>query len=222
MLKNIFPLQIYEVDFPNYDLIKDNLLSDIMTLFNKNLELYSKHRLFNQSYSLEGTEDGMYRDLHLRLEYPELMSWIQEQVINYWRAMQYSRFVTPEIVHMWSNLTPKGGNIIQHNHSPFEIAGSFYVDASPDQGCLVLVDPNELIRGRLPYYDSQESKQGRFFFDHVVEPRPGKLVLFPGWLYHKTQKNPSKSVDSVNNIRHTGLCDHAGTYIRGVSTPTLL
>jgi uncharacterized protein (TIGR02466 family) len=191
MLKNIFPLQIYEVDFPNYDLIKDNLLSDIMTLFNKNLELYSKHRLFNQSYSLEGTEDGMYRDLHLRLEYPELMSWIQEQVINYWRAMQYSRFVTPEIVHMWSNLTPKGGNIIQHNHSPFEIAGSFYVDASPDQGCLVLVDPNELIRGRLPYYDSQESKQGRFFFDHVVEPRPGKLVLFPGWLYHKTQKNPS-------------------------------
>lgn len=191
MLKNIFPLQIYEVDFPNYDLIKDNLLSDIMTLFNKNLELYSKHRLFNQSYSLEGTEDGMYRDLHLRLEYPELMSWIREQVINYWRAMQYSRFVTPEIVHMWSNLTPKGGNIIQHNHSPFEIAGSFYVDASPDQGCLVLVDPNELIRGRLPYYDSQESKQGRFFFDHVVEPRPGKLVLFPGWLYHKTQKNPS-------------------------------
>lgn len=191
MLKDIFPIQIYEVDFPNYDLIKDDLLSDIMALFNENLELYSKHRLFNQSYSLEGTEEGMYRDLHTRLKYPELMSWIQEQVINYWRAMQYSRFVTPEIVHMWSNLTPKGGNIIQHNHSPFEIAGSFYVDASPDKGCLVLVDPNELIRGRLPYYDSQESKQGRFFFDHKVEPHPGKLVLFPGWLYHKTQKNPS-------------------------------
>jgi uncharacterized protein (TIGR02466 family) len=191
MLKDIFPIQIYEVNFPNYDLIKDDLLSDIMALFNENLELYSKHRLFNQSYSLEGTEEGMYRDLHTRLKYPELMSWIQEQVVNYWKAMQYSRFVTPEIVHMWSNLTPKGGNIIQHNHSPFEIAGSFYVDASPERGCLVLVDPNELIRGRLPYYDSQESKQGRFFFDYKVEPQPGKLVLFPGWLYHKTQKNPS-------------------------------
>jgi hypothetical protein len=53
MLKDIFPVQIYEVDFPNYDLIKDDLLADIMTLFNQNLELYSKHRLFNQSYSLE-------------------------------------------------------------------------------------------------------------------------------------------------------------------------
>ena len=191
MLKNIFPIQIYEVDFPNYELIKDNLLSDIMEMFNSNLELYSKHRLFNQSYSLEGTEEGMYRDLHKKLKYHELISWIQEHVENYWKQLNYSRFITPEIVHMWSNMTPKGGNIIQHNHSPFEIAGSFYVDASPDRGCLVLVDPNEMIKGRLPYYDSNESKQGRYFFDHLVEPKSGRLVLFPGWLYHKTQKNPS-------------------------------
>lgn len=191
MLKNIFPIQIYEVDFPDYDLIKDNLLKDIIDLFNQNLSLYSKHRLFNQSYSLEGTEEGMYRDLHKKLPYKELMDWIQFHVEEYWKQMNYSRFVKPEIHHMWANLTPKGGNIIQHNHSPYEIAGSFYVDASPDRGCLILVDPNELIRGRLPYYDSDESKQGRYFFDHIVEPRPGKLVLFPGWLYHKTQKNPT-------------------------------
>jgi len=191
MLKDIFPVQIYEVDFPNYDKIKENLLKDINYLFNQNLELYSKHRLFNHSYSLEGTEENMYRDLHKVLDYPELMEWIQEHVEKYWKALKYSRHVTPEIVHMWSNLTPKGGNIIQHNHSPFEIAGSFYVDASPSQGSLVLIDPNEMIRGRLPYYESHESKQGRFFFDHKVEPRPGKLVLFPGWLYHKTEQNPS-------------------------------
>ena len=191
MLKNIFPVQIYEVDFPDYDVIKDVRLSDIMTLFNQNLELYSKHRLFNQSYSLEGTQEGMYRDLHKKLQHRELIDWIQHHVETYWKELHYSRFVTPEIVHMWANLTPKGGNIIQHNHSPYEIAGSFYVDASPDRGSLVLVDPNEMIRGRLPYYDSDESKQGRFFFDHIVEPKPGKLVLFPGWLYHKTQKNPS-------------------------------
>ncbi len=190
MLKDIFPVQIYEVDFPNYDKIKDGLLNDVMSLFNQNLDLYANHRLFNQSYSLEGTAEGQYRNLHEVLDYPELMSWIKEHVQQYWTALKYSKFVKPEIHHMWANLTPKGGNIIQHNHSPFEIAGSFYVDASPDRGSLVLVDPNEMIRGRLPHYDSYESKQGRYYFDHIVEPRPGKLVLFPGWLYHKTQKNP--------------------------------
>lgn len=197
MLKDIFPIQIYEVEFPNYEKIKDDLLSDVMALFNKNLELYANHRLFNQSYSLEGTAEGQYRNLHEVLEYPELMAWIKDHVQQYWTALKYSKYVKPEIHHMWANLTPKGGNIIQHNHSPFEIAGSFYVDASPDRGSLVLVDPNEMIRGRLPHYDSYESKQGRYYFDHVVEPRPGKLVLFPGWLYHKTQKNPSDTARVV-------------------------
>jgi uncharacterized protein (TIGR02466 family) len=92
---------------------------------------------------------------------------------------------------MWANLTPKGGNIIHHNHSPFEIAGSFYVNATPDMGCIAMVDPLEVIKGRLPIYSEQESKQGRYFFDHVEQPAPGKLVLFPAWLYHKTQPNPS-------------------------------
>jgi hypothetical protein len=54
-----------------------------------------------------------------------------------------------------------------------------------------LVHPNEQILGRLPYYETEESKQGRYFFDHLVKPKAGKLVLFPGWLYHKTQVNES-------------------------------
>lgn len=191
MLKDIFPVQIYEVEYPNYLDIKDSLTSHITDLFNQNLDLYSNHRLFNQSYSLEGSEEGMYRDLHKRLPYPELIEFIDLHVKEYWKQLGYTRHHEPNIVHMWSNLTPKGGNIIQHNHSPFEIAGSFYVDADPERGCLALVDPLENIRGRLPYYESEESKQGRYFFDHLVEPKPGKLVLFPGWLYHKTQKNPS-------------------------------
>jgi uncharacterized protein (TIGR02466 family) len=191
MIKEIFPIKIYEVDFPNYDQIQERLTNEIKELFNQNLELYSKHRLFNQSYSLEGTEEGMFRDLHKRLNYPELMEFIQHHVEEYWKALGYTKLHTPKIVHMWSNMTPKGGNIIQHNHSPFEIAGSFYVDASPERGCLALVNPNEIILGRLPIYENDESKQGRYFFDHLVEPRPGKLVLFPGWLYHKTQKNPT-------------------------------
>ncbi len=191
MIKEIFPVKIYETEFPNYDAIMEGLTAYMTDLFNQNLELYSNHRLFNNSYSLEGTEEGMYRDLHRRLPYPELIEFIKHHVNEYWKELKYTSKHQPSIIHMWSNLTPKGGNIIQHNHSPFEIAGSFYVDASPDRGCLALVDPNEMLKGRLPYYEDDQSKQGRYFFDHLVEPKPGKLVLFPGWLYHKTQKNPS-------------------------------
>ena len=191
MIKDIFPVQIYETEFPNFVEIEQDLKTHVTNLFQENLELFSNHRLFNQSYSLEGSEPGMYRDLHKRLPFPELIEFVRHHIKEYWKCLGYTKYHSPDIVHMWSNLTPKGGNIIQHNHSPFEIAGSFYIDASPEQGCLALVDPLEQIRGRLPYYENEESKQGRYFFDHLVEPKPGKLVLFPGWLYHKTQKNPS-------------------------------
>jgi uncharacterized protein (TIGR02466 family) len=189
MLKDIFPVKIYETEFPEYEKIQASLTKEITDIFNNNLELYANHRLFNNAYSLEGTEQGQHRDLHKILKHQEVIEFIRHHIGEYWRGLGYTRFHQADIVHMWSNLTPKGGNIIQHNHSPFEIAGSFYVDASPEQGCLALVDPNELIRGRLPYYENEESKQGRYYFDHIVEPKPGKLVLFPGWLYHKTQKN---------------------------------
>jgi len=189
MLKDIFPIKIYETEFPEYEKIQASLTKEITDIFDADLDLYANHRLFNNAYSLEGTEQGQHRDLHKILKHQEVIEFIRHHVKEYWKGLGYTRFHQPDIVHMWSNLTPKGGNIIQHNHSPFEIAGSFYVDASPEQGCLALVDPNELIRGRLPYYENEESKQGRYYFDHIVEPKPGKLVLFPGWLYHKTQKN---------------------------------
>lgn len=173
MIKEIFPIKIYEAYFPDYDLIKEPLEEEVRAYFDENRELFSKHRLFRGAYSLEGTDPGQYRDLHKRLKHQQVISFIEHHIKEYWKELGYTKQRVPSIVHMWSNLTPKGGNIIHHNHSPFEIAGSFYVNADPGLGSLALVNPNEMILGRLPIYDSEQSKQGRYYFDHVVEPSPG-------------------------------------------------
>jgi uncharacterized protein (TIGR02466 family) len=191
MIKEIFPIKIYTAQFPDYELIQADLEAEIRSYFDVDREAFGKHRLFNGSYSLEGTLPHEIRDLHKRIKHQEVIQFIEHHINEYWKELGFHSGLAPTIEHMWANLTPKGGNIIHHNHNPFEIAGSFYVNATPDMGCIALVDPLEVIRGRLPIYDSAESKQGRYFFDHVEPPAPGKLVLFPGWLYHKTQPNPS-------------------------------
>ena len=188
MLKDIFSVQIYEVEFPNYEKIQSTLLEEVKSFF-EDRDLYANHRLFRNAYSIEGTKPHEHRDLHKILKHQEVIEFIQEHIKIYWNQLGYTKLHIPEIEHMWANLSPKGGNIIQHNHSPFEIAGTFYVNANPEMGQLALVNPNEQILGRLPYYDNNESKQGRYFFDHLVEPKPGKLILFPGWIYHKTIPN---------------------------------
>jgi uncharacterized protein (TIGR02466 family) len=208
MIKEIFPIKIYEVEFPNYADIQENVLEDVKTFF-ENREQFANHRLFRNAYSLEGTKDFEIRDLHKRLKHQEVIEFIEKHLKIYWKELGYTDFYEPNIVHMWSNLTPHNGNIIHHNHSPFEIAGSFYVEADPEMGCLALVDPNENIKGRLPYYSNGESKQGRYFFDHLVEPKPGKLVLFPGWLYHKTQVNTSNKERYVLGL-NSGLFFNTG------------
>lgn len=191
MIKEIFPIKIYTVQYPNFDEIKDTLETEIRSFFGEDKEQFGHHRLFNKSYTLEGTRAFELRDLHRRIKHQQVIQFIQTHIQIYWDELGYSKYQKPQIEHMWANLTPKGGNIIHHNHSPFEIAGSFYVNAEPEMGSIAMVDPLELIRGRLPIYSDQESKQGRYFFDHIEHPQPGKLVLFPGWLYHKTQPNPS-------------------------------
>jgi uncharacterized protein (TIGR02466 family) len=191
MFKDIFALKIYEVEYPNYEEIKHTLEAEIFSYF-EDREKYANHRLFNNAYSIEGTRDFEVRDLHLKLQHQKLVEFIRHHIREYWNGLDYADFHTPDIVHMWANLAPKGGNIIQHNHSPFEIAGSFYVNVEPDMGKLALVNPLEVVLGRLPYYSNNESKQGRYYFDHLVEPKPGKLVLFPGWMYHKTQPNETE------------------------------
>jgi uncharacterized protein (TIGR02466 family) len=191
MIKEIFPIKIYTAQFPDYELIQDDLEAEVRSFFGENPNKFGNHRLFNKSYSLEGTKPFEMRDLHRRLKNQKIVEFIEYHVNAYCKELGFCISDKPKIEHMWANLTPKGGNIIQHNHNPFEIAGSFYVNATPDMGCIAMVDPLEVIRGRLPIYDSPESKQGRYFFDHLEPPAPGKLVLFPGWLYHKTQPNPS-------------------------------
>lgn len=203
MIKEIFPIKIYTAQFPDYENIQESLEAEIRGFFGDDPRKFGNHRLFNQSYSLEGTRPFEFRDLHHRTKHQEVISFIREHIQQYWNELGYTKHRTPDIHHMWANLTPKGGNIIQHNHSPFEIAGSFYVNATPEMGSIAMVDPLEIIRGRLPIYENQESKQGRYFFDHVEPPAPGKLVLFPGWLYHKTQPNPSDNERIVMGMNIT-------------------
>ena len=191
MIKEIFPIKIYTAQFPNYEEIQESLEIEIRSFFGEDPRKFGNHRLFNKSYCLEGTKPFEMRNLHSRTKHQQVITWIHEQIQNYWKELGYTDQRIPQIEHMWANLTPKGGNVVHHNHSPFEIAGSFYVNATPDMGCIAMVDPLEIIKGRLPIHSGQESKQGRYFFDHVEPPAPGKLVLFPAWLYHKTQPNPS-------------------------------
>lgn len=185
MIKDIFAIKYYAVEFPDFHLFQQNLIDQITPFFEDKTKC--THRLLRNSYSIEGSAEDRVRDLYRRIEMRPLYDFISYHAKQYWDQLGYNPNWTPSITHMWSNLIPKDGNLISHNHNPNQLAGVFYVNAEAGMGDLILQNPMEQLLGRLPYYTSQESYQERYKFDEVVQARSGKLVLFPGWLNHKTQ-----------------------------------
>lgn len=184
MIKDIFATKIYEVEFPEYESLQQDLVNQILPFF-ENKE-NCKHRLLRNSYSIEGSSEGRVRNLWERIQMQPVYDFMMYHVKQYWDQQGYNPHYSPRVSHMWANLIPENGNLILHNHNPNIIAGVFYVKAEAGMGDLAIQNPMEQLLGRMPYYTSEESYQGRYFFDHVVKSRSGKLVLFPGWINHKT------------------------------------
>jgi uncharacterized protein (TIGR02466 family) len=208
MFKDIFPLKIYETFYPNYDSIKDELLEDVMSKFNQETDDHMNHRLFTRgSYTLTGTKPSSIKKLHRQLKNQDLINWINEQIKIYWDGLGYDPKFNPSIYNMWANATGRNDKVLHHNHGSFEITGVFYINATPEMGRLALIHPNEMVLSKCPYYLDQESLQEKWFWDHLVDPQPGKLVLFPGYLYHKTQPNTTDDLRVVMAFSGGGIAD---------------
>ena len=83
----------------------------------------------------------------------------------------------------WANVLQPGGYNTVHCHDRFAWAGVYYVEtgtddpANPLSGLFEFVDPRSA-RGALPI-------PGDPFRETIrIRPRPGLMVLFPGWLNH--------------------------------------
>jgi uncharacterized protein (TIGR02466 family) len=95
--------------------------------------------------------------------------------------LRYERGRTIRFSGSWSVRLRSGGRHAHHVHPQGWLSSAFYVslperqrDEPDDAGWLTLGEPDETLGLHLP--------------PHLkVEPRPGRLVLFPSWMWHGTQ-----------------------------------
>ena len=85
------------------------------------------------------------------------------------------------IAEAWTVVYAEGGSLRPHTHHDSAWSGVFYVESgdggdSGDAGYLQLLDPRPAAVARFASPGS-----------YRVEPRPGRMVAFPGWLPHSVQ-----------------------------------
>lgn len=180
MIKDIFPVQIYETHFDDYPNLKEEIVNSINQL------KYTGHtHLSNSVTNALAVGDDLL--LNRRSELPgikELVEFIQEHLDKYWKELGYVG--RPKIRHMWANQFYNNGFNHPHHHMPSAVSGCFYVHARSEMGNLRFQNPNELILTSMPV---PRNKIVPGAFDHEVNVEDGKLVLFPSWLWHRTTPN---------------------------------
>ena len=101
--------------------------------------------------------------------------------------------ISPKLGNMWANINPPGGYNQSHIHPNSLFSGAYYVKAKPNSGRLALMDPRQgvqkIITTRKPGKMPRE-----LWRDAYYDAVPGRLIMFPSWLWHKVELNQSNDV----------------------------
>lgn len=190
----LFPHKVYEVNFPNYQIIQDDLIQEISTFFGDNFTSeYNNHD--------HPVRNGFLKDIYdvrnsSNINLPNLKSvfdFITVEGKKYWdEILSYSDQLTPYILNAWVTAVKNGGFVASHNHNPIPVAGVFYIRAEEGQGNLYLENPSDLVIGKAPYKANSGYVPQRFNYE--MKSVSGKLILFPGWMKHFTKENTTNDI----------------------------
>lgn len=181
MIKSIFPIDIYETEYKDFETIKQSVVSELMSL-----------NLGSHEYIVESVTSVMSLDSSNRILTSEtlkpVVNFIREHLETFWSYLRYNG--SPVISHIWAQVYENKGYCLPHHHTPHSLTGCFYVNATPQHGNLRLQNPNETMLSQVPYrLRSDIEFRNPGYFDHTVEVNDGKLVLFPSYLWHRSEMN---------------------------------
>ena len=110
----------------------------------------------------------------------------------------------PILGNMWANINPKDGMNQPHIHPNSLFSGVYYVKSNPQAGRLRVYDPRPGAQIVMP--NRQKGKPPKHLWrDAHIDPIPGRIIIFPSWLWHSVEPNESNDLRisvSFNFIQH--------------------
>lgn len=183
MIHNLFSLPIYKTRIDTSCLNVDDIKSLIKSEHKRVLDFQSplESNGGTSTYSINA-------HLHKNSLLTNLNSIIKNHVSIYWKILDIDDRLQPRIDQCWSNIHIKESHTLQHSHSLMPVVATFYLQAENDSGNLILINPMEYSLTHIPYSVPIERKT-----ETEIPVATGDLILFPGWIRHRTGLNRSDS-----------------------------
>ena len=181
---SLFPIKIYKT---TYDLTEiEKLKSHVYN----NLDFWEQVTVKNPDFIRGGNLCSYQVEPSIHKKFPEetkhFLDFATKCADEYWKELDYFTGLKPYVLDMWANLTPKDGWINSHLHISMPLNAVLYLDASPEQGNLIIENPNDQLLATQPV-NYRETYQ----FEQEIEVNTGDFIIFPGYLKHKVKPNTS-------------------------------
>ena len=189
IIESFFPTLIY-----GKDIKIDN------RLFEKEIIEWSKKDPGVQKTNRKGWHSTT--EMHKIPVFKPLVNEILVTMNEIWEKEWLDR--VPVLGNMWANINPPGAYNAPHIHPNSLFSGVYYVKAPKNSGRLVCNDPRAGVQLNMPVRkEGQPPKE--LWRDCTLEPKEGRLIIFPFYPWHNVESNLSEDVRisvSFNIIQH--------------------
>ena len=197
---DLFITDLWEFDFPYHQQFKPQVLNFVSSpKAQEHIRIHSSlsQQLGNPSLNSYGGDELCFD------EERSLFSFFQTQTLKLlkkveeshdWEKGEWDRF------DPWLNINSKGNFNPPHAHPGNDYSGVYYVSFPENSGFIHFVDPRPQHRFSSPNPKSNENENwyrsdnpyDTSLFTYKI--KEGKIVIFPSWLTHYVDPNPTDSL----------------------------
>lgn len=180
-----FPTLIYQFDIEDCDDLNNTLLD--LTYAER------EHGIaVNKSNTAELGSWHSATGLHKNAAYEPLLTKIDDALSHISDDLRYAKDQALKVTTMWSIINPPGNGNRAHVHPNSLWSGVYYVQAPEGAGKIEFVDPRTVIIMNQPKYEAKRKRPRECWTKVNYKPTPGRMVIFPAWLYHGVDPNTCK------------------------------
>ena len=183
---NYFPTLIFQYDVENSQPLNRTLLDLIYA------ERERDRTGVNKSHTAELGSWHSATNLQKKPEYEPLLKEVDSTLSRISQELRYAKDQALKVTTMWSIINPPGNGNRAHVHPNSLWSGVYYVQAPEGAGQIEFVDPRTVLIMNQPKYETKKKRPRDCWTKVNFKPIPGRMIIFPAWLYHGVDTNMSK------------------------------
>ena len=180
-----FPTMIFQYDVESSENLNKNLLDLTYAERERGIAV-------NKSNTAELGSWHSATNLHKNPDYEPLLTEVDAALSRISEELNYAKDQVLKVTSMWSIINPPGNGNRAHVHPNSLWSGVYYVQAPENAGKIEFIDPRTVLIMNQPKYETKKKRPRECWTKVNYKPIPGRMVIFPAWLYHGVDTNMSK------------------------------